>query len=275
MSKMIKNCVKLQLRTIVGISSLSLLNPCYGYPTLVNPTNKGLDRLVVSESDLREHGETKVIGQIGTVTDIIAYTESGQRIIYSCSGYQLNTPPTLKPTKPLIGEKWDKFLGRAVNDLSQCTWKVRPNTGIGDQKIKRFDIRYSSGYKGHEGHGNTYLVLHDLPYIPEIEPAKCTGNTSKNIDFGVIRRGDFADHNATSYGAITLQCNANVSVTLSVNNGLDLHNADGSEIHFEYPRTVDMKNGFEEVIDIRALLGKPPGTPGDYKWSVPVMIQYP
>ncbi|KGK15027.1 hypothetical protein EA24_09690 [Vibrio navarrensis] len=246
----------------------------YGEPTVINPTPNGVERLIVSPNDIRASGSLGYSNE-GTVAYLTLYDNRNSKWIYSCRGYSRNKPPSTSVQSSIKGPEWDDFLQRASNDLQSCVWKKTPGYAIDWDNLRSFVLAYGTGYTEAQGNFKLSVVTERLPLVPNKPPAVCAGSITRHISFGTINIGTYPDNPASTTGSLTLQCDGNVPISLTINNGLNLHNKDGSEINLDYPRTVNVKKGDVVVTDIMALMSKPPGTPGEYEWSVPVMIQYP
>ncbi|MBG0756200.1 hypothetical protein BOO21_12670 [Vibrio cidicii] len=228
-----------------------------------------VDKVVVTKDDFRQYGRRQPAGtwrkHIVKLRDV-----HGKDAYFTCDAI-VNLPPSDNWNDPDDGPDWDLFYERAAGLLQQCNWAPHDQVTneIDYQNVATIFIYYSSRNKDHER--ALSVALSNFPIAPT--PVSCTSYVDRDIDFGSVSlSASYVPVMAT--GTVRSVCDQKALISVSVNGGSGLNNIDGSQILFDYPRTFELESGVVGMTDIHAVLSRPPGRPGAYKWYAPVIIEY-
>ncbi|ELV5027672.1 hypothetical protein SHB62_000318 [Vibrio cholerae] len=168
--------------------------------------------------------------------------------------------------------QWTSYSTYAEREINNCQNWYHVISSIQDlDQIKYWYVYIDDGkLYGGKSYG---VSLNLIPFNPTPTPTHCDVNVTQNINFGIINILN-NDEIINGTGVISTRCDRKTDLTISVNNGKDLDNKDGSRISFTYTNYHEAEKEIPISISVRANLESPPLKPGDYKWYVPIVINY-
>ncbi|EJL6271239.1 hypothetical protein NMR30_003010 [Vibrio cholerae] len=262
---------KLMTNGLIAPLILFFINCAYANITPINPNYEGLDRLDLSVEDLITYSKTSLRRE--SITLLYLFDSRGAFVTYGCNTGKNGNSSYYLPTDR-SDPRWVNYVNIAVDSITQCQWTIGDNLKPDLTDLTRLTLIYADGHYPTQPFLFSGLIIEDMKVVPSPNPTACSSDISQNIDFGIITHRGSSVHGNRSSGSITTVCDNSATGKLSVNNGSNLSNADGSSIEFEYPRNITIEKGVQSVTPIFGVLNNPPRIPGAYKWYVPVQIEY-
>lgn len=227
------------------------------------------ESLIIYGSDFREFGRRQAAGYWSQHT-LTLWDKHGDYAYFSCDA-EKNDPPSGDWDVPDVGQDWDLFYDRAAEILRKCEWAPYiTSNNIDYQNLATMRINYKSLNRNDEL--SLGVDFYDIPIVTK-PPVSCTSDVERDINFGSVSLSATSVPVSAS-GTVRTVCDHAALISVSVNGGSGLNNIDGSEILFDYPRTFELESGVVGMTNIHAMLSRPPGRPGAYKWYAPVIIEY-
>ncbi|EGQ9610549.1 hypothetical protein V9N49_000970 [Vibrio cholerae] len=164
-----------------------------------------------------------------------------------------------------------RYLQQATNDLNNCVWSpLSVNSApISDD----FSVSYIRLYYIDQ---NDYWDKTSGAFFKNLNgfvvghTTSCQATIKDHIRFGKLT----PQENTQAQGTISVQCDSDASINVSVNKGKPLKTSEGAKIAFVYDSSLHVLGAKPIDVIITADMNQTPSQPGSYQWAVPVKITY-
>ncbi|EIN5958383.1 hypothetical protein LPO95_000010 [Vibrio cholerae] len=237
------------------------------------PGYYSLDRIFVSFSELNTamSEDTNWGGLRGHNTTIRILTANGLYLWYRCE-HPANTAGDGQEVKyyDLQDPIRQDYIKQAVNHLNTCSWIPIETVNIinsDDFTVTEYNLYYEDQYNEWD---RTSGVLFKYLTMTLEHSSSCHATITNNILFGKLTTHGKAE----ARGTISVQCDSDADINISVNNGRPLLSSDGAKIAFVYDSSLQVLGAKPYEVIITADMNQTPSQPGSYQWAVPVKITY-